>query len=150
MRTARHGVRLLLVEDDTTNQEVAVRILEHLGYEAVEVAGDGKQALEALAGKDFDLVLMDCHLPGIDGYETSRQIRKRDSAVRNHDIPIVACTAAAMDADRRKCFAAGMNGFVAKPLRIDELERAIEEWTGGGRTADARPITHAESQAREN
>jgi CheY-like chemotaxis protein len=143
MKKARQGVRLLVVEDDATNQEVAVRILEHLGYEGVEVVGDGKQALEALAGKDFDLVLMDCHLPYMDGYETCRQIRKLDSAVRNHDIPIIACTAAAMDSDRRKCFAAGMNGYVAKPLRFDALERAIEVWTGSVGPPDAAPRTAA-------
>jgi CheY-like chemotaxis protein/HPt (histidine-containing phosphotransfer) domain-containing protein len=124
-----------VVEDDATNQEVALRVLEHLGYDTVEVAADGKKALEALAARDFDLVLMDCHLPGMDGYETSRQIRKRDSAVRNHDIPIVAATAAAMEGDRRKCFAAGMNGYVTKPLRFDALDRAIQEWTGGLQTA---------------
>lgn len=135
MTNARRGIRLLLVEDDATNQEVAVRILEHLGYDAVEVAADGMQALEALAERDFDLVLMDCHLPRLDGYATSRQIRNRQSAVRNHDIPIVATTAAVMEADRRKCFAAGMNGYVAKPLRFEVLRQAIEEWTCGGRTA---------------
>ena len=131
MNKARRDIRLLLVEDNATNQEVALRILQHLGYEKVELADDGKQALARLASADFDLVLMDCHLPEMDGYETSRQIRKRDSAVRNPDIPIVATTAAAMDSDRRKCIAAGMNGYVSKPLRIDALERAIAEWTGG-------------------
>jgi CheY-like chemotaxis protein/HPt (histidine-containing phosphotransfer) domain-containing protein len=135
MTMARRRIRLLLVEDDATNQEVAVRILEHLGYDAVEVAADGIQALEALAQRDFDLVLMDCHLPGMDGYETSRQIRNGHSAVRNHEIPIVATTAAVMEADRRKCFAAGMNGHVAKPLRFEALRQAIEEWTGGVRPA---------------
>jgi CheY-like chemotaxis protein/HPt (histidine-containing phosphotransfer) domain-containing protein len=135
MKKARRGARLLVVEDDAANQEVALRILEHLGYDTVEVAADGKKALEALAAKDFDLVLMDCHLPGMDGYETSRQIRSRDSAVRNHDIPIVAATAAAMESDRRKCFAAGMNGYVTKPLRLDAMNRAIEQWTGGPQTA---------------
>ena len=143
MRKDRCGVRVLVVEDDATNQEVALRILQHLGYDAVEIAVDGKQALEALARKDFDLVLMDCHLPHMDGYETSRQIRKRGSRVRNHDIPIVATTAAALDRDRAKCFAAGMNGYVSKPLRFDTLERAIEQWTGAQRPAsevpDSRP-----------
>jgi CheY-like chemotaxis protein/HPt (histidine-containing phosphotransfer) domain-containing protein len=139
MSNVRHDIRLLLVEDNTTNQEIAIRILEHLGYQTVKVAADGNQALTALAVADFDLVLMDCHLPGIDGYETCRQIRRRDSEVRNHDIPIVATTAAAMDSDRRKCFAAGMNGYVSKPLRFAALQQAIEEWTGGMRTVCATP-----------
>jgi two-component system, sensor histidine kinase and response regulator len=139
MNNARRDTRLLLVEDNVTNQEIALRILQHLGYENVEVAGDGKQALAALAARDFDLVLMDCHLPDMDGYETSREIRRHDSAVRNHDIPIVATTAAAMDSDQGKCFAAGMNGYVAKPLRFAALEQAIQEWTGAVRTASPPP-----------
>ncbi len=139
MINARRNKRLLLVEDNITNQEITLQILEHLGYETVEVAADGNEALVALAAKDFDLVLMDCHLPVMDGYETTRQIRRLDSAVRNHHIPIVATTAAAMDSDRRQCFAAGMNGFVSKPFCFDALREAIEEWTGAMPTTGPPP-----------
>ncbi len=132
--------RILVVEDNATNQEIALRILEHLGYRTVKLAADGRQALAALAAEDFDLVLMDCHLPDMDGYATCRQIRRRDSAVRNHDVPIVATTAAVMETDRRKCFASGMNGYVSKPLRLDALKLAIEEWSGGMRTVGSTPV----------
>jgi len=137
MKKPRGAVRLLVVEDDATNQEVALRILQHLGYDGIEIAPDGRRALAILARRDFDLVLMDCHLPDMDGYEISRRIRERDSAVRNHEIPIVATTAAAMESDRAKCLAAGMNGYVSKPLRLDTLNRAIEEWTGAAGIASA-------------
>jgi len=140
MKKARRDIRLLLVEDNITNQEVALRILQHLGYETVQVAPDGSQALAVLAAQDFDLVLMDCHLPDLDGYETSRRIRNRGSAVRDHDIPIVATTAAAMESDRRKCFDAGMNAYLAKPLRFDALDQVIQEWTGG--PPAGKPLSH--------
>ena len=129
-REQRTRLRLLVVEDNQVNQEVALGILDHLGYRA-DVAADGHSALEALGKKDYDLVLMDCHLPGMDGYEASRRIRQPDTPVRNHAIPIIAATANAMAGDREKCLAAGMNGYVSKPLRPDALEEAIEEWTGG-------------------
>jgi CheY-like chemotaxis protein len=88
-------------------------------------------ALRALAQKDYDLVLMDCQLPGMDGYEASRRIRQPDTAVRNHDIPIIATTAHALAGDREKCLSAGMNGYISKPLRPNALEETIEEWTAG-------------------
>jgi len=74
---------------------------------------------------------MDCQLPGMDGYETSRLIRQRETPVRDHDIPIVATTANAMPGDREKCLAAGMNDYLAKPLGLRSLEQAIENWTAG-------------------
>ena len=145
MSKPRGEIRLLLVEDNTTNQEVGLRMLEYLGYRAVEVAPDGSAALAALAARDFDLVLMDCHLPGIDGYETARRIRARSRGARNQGVPIVATTAAVMGSDRQNCFAAGMNAYLAKPLKIKSLEQVIEEWTNGAtpsrETADAHPLT---------
>jgi len=149
MSKLQRDIRILLVEDNTTNQEVALSVLRHLGYRNVELAADGHQALAALTARDFDLVLMDCHLPGMDGYETCRRIRSRDSAVRNHDVPIVATTAAAMDSDRRKCLSAGMNGYLPKPLRLGALEQAIEQWTRNGRVADGPPVPSPCADAAE-
>jgi len=140
MSKPRRDIRILLVEDNGTNQEVALSVLRHLGYQNVELAGDGHEALAALTARDFDLVLMDCHLPGMDGYETCRRIRSRDSAVRDHDVPIVATTAAAMDSDRRKCLSSGMNGYLSKPLLLHALARAIDEWAHNGRVADGPPV----------
>jgi two-component system sensor histidine kinase/response regulator len=124
----RARLRLLVVEDNKVNQEVALGILENLGYHA-DVVADGPGALSALSETDYDLVLMDCQMPGMDGYETTRQIRKSDTDVRNHDIPIVAATAYCMAGDREKCLAAGMNDYVTKPLRPEPLLQAIKKWT---------------------
>ena len=119
------------MEDNKVNQEVALGILEKTSGYRADVARDGDSALRALAEKDYDLVLMDCRMPGMDGYETSRRIRRPDSVVRNRDIPIIAATAHAMAGDREKCLAAGINGYVSKPLRAKDLEQTIEEWTRG-------------------
>jgi PAS domain S-box-containing protein len=127
-RETRARLRLLVVEDNLVNQAVALGLLASLGYRA-DVAANGREALNVLSRVDYDLVLMDCHMPEMDGYEATRCIRQRDSAVRNHDVPIVAATANAMAGDSEKCLAAGMNGYVSKPLRADALEQAIEEWT---------------------
>ena len=125
----RTRLLLLVVEDNRVNQVVALGILENLGY-AADVAVDGKDALSALARKPYDLVLMDCQMPGMDGYEATRIIRHSDSAVRNHDIPIVAVTANAVAGDRELCLAAGMNDYISKPFGADLLEQTIEKWTG--------------------
>jgi PAS domain S-box-containing protein len=139
-REMRAQLRLLVVEDNKVNQEVALGILEKLGYRA-DVVADGRSALCALAEKDYDLVLMDCQLPEMDGYEATRRIRQPDTAVRNHDIPIIATTAHALAGDREKCLDAGMNGYVSKPLRHEALEQAIEHWTG----ATLAPVAPAEA-----
>ena len=129
-REQRAHLQLLVVEDNKVNQEVALGILENLGYRA-DVAADGRSALRALAQKDYDLVLMDCQLPEMDGYEAARRIRQPDTSVRDHNVAIIATTAHALAGDREKCLAAGMNGYISKPLRPEALEQAIEEWTGG-------------------
>ena len=133
----RPRLLLLVVEDNRVNQVVALGILENLGY-AADVAVDGKDALCALARKPYDLVLMDCQMPGMDGYEATRMIRQRDTAVRNHDIPIVAVTANAVAGDRELCMAAGMNDYISKPFRADLLEQTIEKWTARS-TAEGLP-----------
>ena len=127
---AKKDLRLLLVEDNVINQEVALGMLENAGYQA-DVANDGRSALRALADADYHLVLMDCQLPEMDGYEATRRIRERATNVRNHEVPIVAMTAHAMAGDREKCLAAGMNDYLSKPLDPRALEQAIERWTSG-------------------
>jgi CheY-like chemotaxis protein/HPt (histidine-containing phosphotransfer) domain-containing protein len=124
---SRAAWRLLVVEDNPTNQEVALGILEALGYHA-EVAADGLLALQALAKSDYHLVLMDCQLPNLDGYEATRTIRAPGSAVRNHRVPIVAMTAHAMTGDREKCLASGMDDYLSKPLQPAALKRMLEKW----------------------
>ena len=120
--------RILVVEDNATNQDVALGTLRHLGYRNVALAADGQQAIEALAQSDFDLVLMDCQLPVLDGYEATRRIRRPDTPVRQHEIPIVAVTANALDGDAAECLAAGMNDYLAKPMHPELLERMLDKW----------------------
>jgi CheY-like chemotaxis protein len=114
-----------------------------MGYRA-DVASDGRGALTALAQSDYDLVLMDCQLPDLDGYEASRLIRNPATRVRNHEVPIVAMTACAMSGDREKCLAAGMNDYLSKPIDAAPLEHAIEYWTArSGSNTQAAPTSPA-------
>lgn len=117
--------RILVVEDIVANQEVACAILEHAGYVA-DVAGDGKEAIKALKSKPYDLVLMDCCMPVMDGFAATRSIRAADSRVLNPEIPIIALTALAMSGDREKCLEAGMDDYVAKPVNPAKLVNVIE------------------------
>ena len=119
--------RILIAEDNSTNREVALGILKKLGLRADAVA-DGIEALTALESIPYDLVLMDMRMPVMDGIETTRQIRNPLSAVLNHEIPIIALTANAMQRDREACLAAGMNDFVPKPIRKAVLRNALTRW----------------------
>jgi CheY-like chemotaxis protein len=119
----RHPLRILLAEDNVVNQKLALRILEKMGY-AADVAGDGLAAVAAVAGTPYDLVLMDVQMPELDGLEATRRIR----AARPDGRPwIVAMTANAMADDREACLAAGMDDYLAKPIRIAELAAALEK-----------------------
>jgi signal transduction histidine kinase/CHASE1-domain containing sensor protein/PleD family two-component response regulator len=120
-------LRLLLVEDNRTNQLVATEMLKRLGYRT-EIAGNGKEALVKLTEKPFDMVLMDCLMPEMDGFEATRQIRSGNSSVLNPKVTIIAMTANAMQGDREKCLAVGMNDYVAKPIRREDLAGALERW----------------------
>jgi len=116
--------RILLVEDNPVNQLVAKGMLAKLGCH-VQLATQGAEALELLELDDFDLVLMDCNMPVMDGYEASRRIRQSG---RWPDLPIVALTANAMPEERERCRAAGMNDYLAKPFRREELLALVEHW----------------------
>jgi len=124
-------LRILLVEDHLVNQQVAMLTLKRkLGYHA-DAAANGKEAVDALSKRDYDLVLMDCQMPEMDGYEATRVIRDPNSPVRNHDIIIIAMTANAMAGDRKKCLDAGMNDYVSKPIRPEVLGETIERYFPG-------------------
>jgi len=118
--------RILLVEDSRINRKVAMHILQRkLGY-PTDTANDGIEAIEALRKQKYDLVLMDCQMPEMDGYEAARTIRDPDSNVLDHDVRIVALTANAMKGDKDRCLAAGMNDYITKPVKPDDLAAAVE------------------------
>lgn len=125
--TAPHPGRVLLVEDNLVNQQVALRILEHGGYRA-DIVPNGQEALRALETASYDLVLMDVQMPVMNGLEASRWIRDSHSPVRNHRVPIIALTAAAMKGDRERCLEAGMDDYISKPLRPHQLLALVEKW----------------------
>jgi PAS domain S-box-containing protein len=132
----RHPLQILLVEDNAVNQKLALRLLDQFGYPA-EVAENGLEAISALESASFDLVLMDVQMPELDGLEATRRIRRRWPG---SDGPrIVAMTANAMAGDRELCLAAGMDGYISKPIRVEELVAALEATPSRDRkeTADA-------------
>jgi CheY-like chemotaxis protein/HPt (histidine-containing phosphotransfer) domain-containing protein len=126
------GVRILLAEDNSVNQKVAQSMLNRLGYKA-DVVCNGLEAVRALELIDYDLVLMDCLMPELDGYEATALIRGVHSKVLDHSVPIVAMTANAMQGDREKCLESGMNDYLAKPIRQEQLAQILSTWleTGG-------------------
>jgi two-component system sensor histidine kinase/response regulator len=119
-------LRVLLAEDNLVNQRLAVRLLEKRGH-YVAVAGNGREALTALEKERFDLVLMDVQMPEMDGFEATAAIREKEKSSRTH-LPIVALTAHAMKGDREKCLAGGMDGYLTKPIRPQELDEMLQEY----------------------
>ena len=124
---------ILVAEDSQVNQLLAVRLLDQCGYRA-EVVADGHAAVAAVAAKDYAAVLMDCQMPELDGYEATREIRRRERAGRH--LPIIAMTAHTMDGDREKCLSAGMDDYVSKPIRLALLSDALARCV----PAHARPL----------
>jgi CheY-like chemotaxis protein len=120
--------RVLLAEDNVVNQALAVAMLKGFGCQ-VEVANNGLEAVDALERRSFDLVLMDCHMPELDGFAATRAIRERERAGGTRRVPIIALTANAMEGDRERCLAAGMDDYLSKPFKHSQLQEAVARWT---------------------
>ncbi|MDX2252760.1 MAG: response regulator [Nitrospira sp.] len=143
--------RILIVEDNLINQKLAVRMAEKLGYQAF-VAENGEEALKALETEDFAVVIMDCQMPVMDGFEATRRIRERESSLMTRDmpnetrdpegnrrpghIPIIAVTANAMQGDRENCLAAGMDDYLAKPIQMETLRAVLHRWAAPSTARD--------------
>jgi CheY-like chemotaxis protein len=121
--------RVLLAEDNLVNQRVASRFLERLGY-LFDVAASGPAVLEAVKATDYGLVLMDCEMPELNGYDTTRQLRRQGRSFS--DLPIIALTAHASDGEEQRCLEAGMNGHLTKPVAFDQLRNTLLHWIGRG------------------
>ncbi len=130
----RSRARILLAEDNPVNQKLAVKMLERLGHH-IDVVGDGREAVTAARGFPYDLILMDCQMPELDGYEAAGLIRKIEGEARR--TPIVAMTANAMPGDRERCLEAGMDDYLSKPVRTKELSAVLGRWLGWEPAPDA-------------
>lgn len=118
---------ILVAEDDPTSRATVMTVLEKAGFRPRGVS-NGAEVLEAIEQGDFDLVLMDCQMPGVDGYEATRRLRSRDPEARNRDVPIVAVTAAALGEERARCLAAGMVDYLPKPFKMADLLAVVHRW----------------------
>jgi len=136
-RAPGRRLRVLLAEDSLINQELAVQVLSRRGH-IVVVAGSGREALDALGAQPIDVVLMDIQMPGMDGFEATAAIRQGERSTGGH-VPIIAMTAHALPEDRERCLAGGMDAYVSKPVRADDLVRAVEDAGGLALGTDAEP-----------
>ena len=131
--------RILLAEDNVINQRVALHLLKSLGYTA-DVVADGQEAVNALSITAYDLVLMDCMMPNMGGFEATGIIRDQHSGVLNHNVPVIAMTANVMKEDHDKCLEAGMDDYLPKPIKKEVLAAALEKWLSPARLLQRKTI----------
>jgi CheY-like chemotaxis protein/HPt (histidine-containing phosphotransfer) domain-containing protein len=124
LRESRHHLHILVAEDNPVNEKLVVRLLENRGHQVVAV-GNGREALAALERAPFDILLMDVQMPEMDGIQAAVAIRQREQLTGTR-LPIIALTAHAMQGDRERCLEAGMDGYISKPIRADELLAVVE------------------------
>ena len=130
------GRRILLAEDNEINQRITVRLLEKLGLSS-DAVKNGRQAVEAAARRNYALILMDCQMPEMDGFEATALIRTHEGTARH--TPICALTANAMEGDRERCLSAGMDDYISKPVSLEKLQEAIDRWLPGPKAAEPAP-----------
>ena len=131
LREGKRKLHVLLAEDNAVNQKLAARLLEKHGHQ-VTVTANGREALAALDQENFDVVLMDVQMPEMDGFEATAAIRVREESTGRH-LPIIAMTAHAMQGDQERCLAAGMDGYIAKPIKAQRIDRSAGALLCGGR-----------------
>ncbi|MDH5723118.1 MAG: response regulator, partial [Alphaproteobacteria bacterium] len=120
-------IKILAVDDHPVNQIFVQKLLKRLEFHNVDLAGDGQQALDMIADNNYDLVLMDCQMPGLDGYQATTMLREQEQGGNRH-LPVIALTANAMVGDRKKCIQSGMDDYLSKPIKPDKLLALIQKW----------------------
>ena len=135
LRESKGRLNVLLAEDNPVNQKLATRLLQKMGH-SVTVVGNGRQALAAFMKNQFDVILMDIQMPEMDGFEATAAIREREKSQVGSHVPILAMTAHAMAGDRERCLEAGMDGYVSKPINVQELVEAMENLPSSSQSSD--------------
>ena len=120
-----NDIKILVAEDDIFNQKIIEQVLTRLGASLIIIANDGSEALRALEQDSFDIVLMDLHMPIMNGFEAATEIRKRPHYAQ---LPVIALSASVTNEDRQRCLAAGMNDFIGKPINVNELLSTLDQW----------------------
>ena len=128
MTTFPDSIQVLMAEDNVVNQKVAISMLKKIGIQHIDVARDGREAVSMNSTHTYDLILMDCQMPQMSGYEATGVIRRQEREQQLPPIPIIAMTANAMAEDREKCLAAGMDGYLSKPVKTQELQTTLAQW----------------------
>ena len=118
---------ILVVEDNAMNEQLICNLLDFLGY-GFDVSRDGREAVNACQLRRFDLILMDCQMPNMDGFEATALIREVESTKGATRVPIVALTAGSADVDRERCIASGMDDYLSKPFRVEDVRKKLDKW----------------------